>query len=65
MVFPGGTEPVLARREASRATRWCRRVTELAGEVRRGSEWPTGGGCVPWGLFPVSDIVRDHVNVCL
>jgi hypothetical protein len=33
-------EPALARREASRARRWCFKVTELAGEVLRGRGCP-------------------------
>lgn len=43
-----GAEPRPARREASWANRWCFRVIELAGELRRGRGCPVfddkGGG---------------------
>lgn len=39
--------------EASRARRWCRKVTDCSGVDLRGMGWPraeTGGGWVPWDL---------------
>lgn len=64
VVTTGGADPGLALREASRANRWCRSVTELAGEVRRGRGWPVlddGGGWVPCEAISFGGIVT-HVQ---
>jgi hypothetical protein len=62
----GSESPGLALRDASRASRWWRRVTEFAGEARRGRGWPVvEADCVGAGVCgrlacsraSVSDIV--------